>query len=162
VIVLVTDALQPYVLVTPYVITDVPVVVTAVAVIVMPVVPLSEIAPVLLLLHAPVPPAAVSDKVTGVPNAMLVAPCIAVGVVGVGLTVTVAVVIQPVVILYVIVVVPAATPVTTPDATTVAAVVLLLVHDVDVAVESLNVVVDPLHTVNVPKIADGFLLTVFG
>ena len=59
-------------------------------------------------------------------------------------------------------VIPGATPVVTPELTTVATVVLLLVHEVIVAVVSLSAVVDPLQTVNVPKIADGFLLIVFG
>ena len=62
-----------------------------------------------------------------------------------------------------IVTVPWLTPVTTPELTTVATSVLLLVHEVAVAVVSLSDSVEPVHTANeAPKIAEGFFRTVFG
>ena len=61
-----------------------------------------------------------------------------------------------------IIAVPNATPVTCPVLSTVATNVLPLVQETAVAVVSLNMVTDPAHTVNTPKIAEGFFITVFG
>jgi hypothetical protein len=78
---------------------------------------------------------------------------------GSGLTVTVAVLRQPVGNIYDITDVPAETPVTTPVASIVATAGVALLH-VPPAVASVRVVVDPMQTVSVPPIAAGKGLTV--
>jgi hypothetical protein len=80
---------------------------------------------------------------------------------GCALTVTVAVLLHPLLLVYVMIVVPAATPVTTPALVTVATPVLEDVHGLTAAgvPDPVNVVVYPTQTVNVPVIA-GCALTV--
>ena len=75
-------------------------------------------------------------------------------IVGKGFTVTVAVILQPLLFVYVITLVPAATPVTTPVLLTVATVGVPEIHGfVTAAVpEPVNVVVEPTQTLNVPVI----------
>jgi len=107
----------------------------------------------LLLLH--VPPPVASAKVLVAPLQIVFAPVIA-ATEGSALTVTVAVVVQPLT-LYVITVVPADTPVTTPEELTVAMPMLPLVH-VPPAVGLARVVVEPTHTSGVPVIV--FAVTV--
>jgi hypothetical protein len=82
-------------------------------------------------------------------------------IVGCALTVIVAVLEHPLLLVYVIVVVPAATPVTTPALLTVATPVLEDVHGFTAAgvPDPVSVVVDPTQTFNVPVIA-GCALTV--
>jgi len=112
---------------------------------------------VLLLLH--VPPLVGSNSVAVAPTQILLAPDIGLGV---GLTVTDAVVKQPAGKVYVIVAVPAAAPVTTPvPEITDATAELLLLHEPP-PVASVNVVVDPTHTASVPPIDAGAGLTVNG
>ena len=77
---------------------------------------------------------------------------------GPAFTVTTADAKHPVPAVYLIVAVPAEAPVTTPAADIVATGVLLLLQ-VPLP-SSLSVVVAPLHTVNVPAIADGIGFTV--
>ncbi len=81
--------------------------------------------------------------------------------VGLGFTVTVAVLLQPLLLVYVIVVVPAATPVTTPVLLTVATPVLEDVHGFAAAgvPDPVKVVVAPTQTVSVPVMV-GCALTV--
>ncbi len=81
--------------------------------------------------------------------------------VGLGFTVTVAVLLQPLLLVYVMTVVPAATPVTTPVLLTVATPVLEDVHGFAAAgvPDPVNVVVDPTQTVSVP-VTVGCALTV--
>jgi hypothetical protein len=81
--------------------------------------------------------------------------------VGSAFTVTVAVLVHPLLLVYVIVVVPAATPVTTPALFTVATPVFEDVHGLTAAgvPDPVNVAVAPIHTVNVPVIV-GCALTV--
>ena len=94
------------------------------------------------------------------PAQIVEAPAIA--AVGKGLTVTTAVLEQPLLLTYVIVDVPAETPVTKPVFETVATAVLEDVQGfVAFAVgEPVNCVVDPAHTVNVPVIfGSGLIVT---
>jgi hypothetical protein len=75
---------------------------------------------------------------------------------GIGLTVMVATVLQPVaVIVYVMSTTPAATPVTTPLEEPTVAVALLLLAHVPPDVASLRVIVEPSQTVDEPAIAVG-------
>ena len=82
-------------------------------------------------------------------------------IVGVALTVTIAVVVQPLLFVYVIVLVPPPTPVTTPALSIVATVASLEVHAVGAAgvAEPIRPVVPPTHTVKPPVII-GVALTV--
>jgi hypothetical protein len=78
-------------------------------------------------------------------------------------TVTVTVLLQPLLFVYVITLVPGFTPVTTPMLLTVATLVVADVHGFTAAgvPEPVNVIVDPSHTVNVPVMAGcGFTVTV--
>ena len=101
---------------------------------------------VLLLSH--VPPETASVKVVTVPVKMVVGPLI--GASGSTVTVTVAILVP---IAYVIIHVPAEMPVTMPvEDPTVAIAVLLLLHWPP-AVESINVLLDPTHTLAVPVMA---------
>ena len=81
--------------------------------------------------------------------------------VGFAFTVTVAVILHPLLLVYVIVVVPAATPVTTPALFTVATPVLEDVHGLAAAgvPDPFNDVVDPTQTANVP-VMTGLAFTV--
>ena len=110
----------------------------------------------LLRLH--VPPAVASVSVVVVPPQRESVPLIADGN---GLTVTIADMLQPVPIVYVICAVPATPPVTTPVLKTTLAVpdpgLLLQVPPPGV---SLRVVVKPEHTLSVPDMAAGTVLTV--
>ena len=110
------------------------------------------------LLLVQLPPAGVEFKVVVKPTHTLLSPVI---VVGLGLTVTGVVMIQPVLIVYVIVDVPAIAPVTTPVVGTTVALPLLLVHVPPAGVE-FNVVVKPTHTLVVPVSVVGLGLTVTG
>jgi len=83
--------------------------------------------------------------------------------VGAAVTVTVAVRLQPLLFVYVITLVPAATPVTTPVLLTVATAGVADTHGFTAAgvPEPVNVVVEPIQTVNVPVIVGkGFTVTV--
>jgi hypothetical protein len=75
-------------------------------------------------------------------------------IVGCASTVTVAVLLHPLLLVYVITLVPGFTPVTTPALFTVATAGVAEVHGFDAAgvPEPVNVVVDPSHTVSVPEI----------
>jgi hypothetical protein len=81
-------------------------------------------------------------------------------IVGVGLTVTVAVMIQPLLLVYVIVDVPVATPVTTPVLETVATPVLEDTQGLEAAAvaEPVKAVVSPTQTDNVPVIVGSALI----
>ena len=107
-----------------------------------------------LLLHTP--PLVASLRVVVEPAHTLIVPVIA-DTVGNGLTVTVDVTIvtqpKPLVTVYDIVTIPADTPLTMPVEPTVATNVLPLLHTPPL-VASLNVVVEPAHTLMVPVIAD--------
>jgi len=83
--------------------------------------------------------------------------------VGIGFTVTVAVTLQPLLLVYVITLVPVATPVTTPVLLTVATAGVAETQGFTAAgvPEPVKVVVAPTQTVNVPVIvAAGFTVTV--
>ena len=109
----------------------------------------------LLLLQ--VPPVGVEPSVVVRPTHTFVVP---VSVVGLELTVTTAVLIQPVPSVYVIVDVPATEPVITPDeGRPIVALPLLLVQVPPAGVE-FNVVVKPIQTVGVPVNVVGLSLTV--
>jgi len=108
----------------------------------------------LLMLHVP-PPASVSAVVA--PTHTVKVPEIAEGN---AYTVTTAVVWQPVLSAYVIIVVPAVPPVTIPVVDPIVATIVLLLLQVPVAVASVNVVVSPEHTDNVPEMLAGDALTV--
>jgi hypothetical protein len=110
--------------------------------------------PVLALVH--VPPVGVELNVVVAPVHTLIVPVMAVGCV---LTVTAAAAKQPPVNVYVIFDVPELTPVTIPVLPIVATPVLALVQ-VPPDGEELNVVVAPVHTLIVPVIAVGCVLTV--
>ena len=105
-------------------------------------------------LHVPLP-ASVSADVK--PTQTVVLPVI---VEGVGLTVTMLVAVQPVVVVYVIPVVPDDTPVTRPDVPIVATEVAPLLH-VPSEVTSLKLSVFPTQTVEVFSIADIGLIVIF-
>src|SRR6185436_9993955 len=105
--------------------------------------------------------AGVPDPVNVVvnPTHTLSVPVIA----GAGFTVTVAVILHPLLSVYVIVDVPADTPVTTPPFVMVATPVLDDVHGLTAAgvPDPVNVVVNPTHTLSVPVIAGAaFTVTV--
>ena len=109
---------------------------------------------VLLLVHEPL--GVRSDKLIVPPTQTAEGPDIAAGT---ALTVTGAVTLQPVPgIAYLMVVTPAVTPVTIPDVPTVAPPESALHVPPEVASES--AVVAPWHTVSVPVIATGVILTV--
>ena len=110
---------------------------------------------VLLLCH--VPPVVASCSVAVEPAHTAAVPVIAETV---ALTVSRKVATQPVLRLYFIVVVPADTPVTVPEAEPMVATAVLVLLQVPPEVASLNVVVKPTHTVEVPEIAAGKGLTV--
>ena len=102
----------------------------------------------LVLLH--VPPDTELVKVTDEPAHTAPGPP---NVPGNGLTVTIALTVQPVEAVYTIVVVPAATPVTIPvPAPTDPVVGALLLH-IPNDVASVKAVVEPIHTLNAPVIA---------
>ena len=109
---------------------------------------------VLLLVH--VPPAGVEFSVVVNPTQTASVPVI---VVGLGFTVTIAVLIHPVLSMYVIIDVPAVTPVTIPVDDPTVALPLLLLHVPPAGVE-FNVVVKPTQTLKTPVIAVGFGFTV--
>ena len=110
---------------------------------------------VLLLLH--VPPDGLEDNVVALPTHTFIVPVIDDGI---GLTVNVVVVRQPVGNVYVISGVPEATPVTIPELVPTVASVTLLLNHVPPGVASVSVVVKPMHTLSVPDIAAGNGLTV--
>ena len=134
-------------------ITELPVVVTAVAPIGLPVLPLSVITLVLLLDQMP-PPVA-SDIDTGLPACdMLAGPLIAVTT-GIALTVITCVVIQPPValVLNVIVAVPGPAPViSAPDAIATA---VLLLDQLATGDASESIVTSPTHILKLPMIGCG-------
>ena len=105
-----------------------------------------------------VPPVSASVRVEDKPWHILVVPIIAVGV---GLTVTIAVILQPVPMVYVSNAVPAVAPVTVTllPAATIVALLLLMAH-VPPAVASLRTMGEPTQTAGVPRIAVGRGLTV--
>ena len=107
------------------------------------------------LLH--VPPVVASLKLVVKPAQTFKVPVIAEGN---GLTVKIAVVIQPVGKVYVIVALPLATPVITPVPEPAVAIVISLLLQLPPTVTSLNVVVKPEQTLSVPDIDDGSGLTV--
>jgi len=103
-----------------------------------------------------VPPAVLSCNITDCPAQTIGPPVIAGGG---GCTVTNVVTEQPPAV-YMIVVIPDERPYTTPlEDPTVATPVLLLLHEPPV-VTSLNAVVDSIHTLRVPPIAEGGRFTV--
>ena len=115
--------------------------------------------PALLTVATPVLEDVHGLTAAGVPdpvNVMVAPSHTAVGpvIVGNAFTVTVAVLVQPLLLVYVIVVVPAETPVTTPALLTVATPVFDDVHGLTAAgvPEPVNVVVAPIQTFNVPVI----------
>ena len=109
------------------------------------------------LLLVQVPPPGVEFSVVVKPTQTFGVPVM---VVGLALTVTTAVLIQPVPSAYVIVDVPATEPVTTPDVDkAIVALPLLLLHVPPAGVE-FNVVVNPTHTFVVPVMVVGFGFTV--
>jgi hypothetical protein len=132
-----------------YEIMDVPAVTPVIAPVVEPMVA----TPVVPLIHVPPPVASVSVVV--VARHIVVVPAIATGV---GFTVITWARPVPHPVLYEIVVVPADTLVTAPAVPTVATPVFVLLQaPYDIA--SVNVVLDPLQTVNVPPIAAGVVVT---
>jgi hypothetical protein len=109
-----------------------------------------------LLLH--VPPDVLLASVVAEPAHTAIVP---VTDAGSGLTVTIAVLVQPAPALYVTVVVPVVTPVTTPEfEPIVATLVLLLVHDTPELIELDSTVLPPTHTLVLPDIADEVEFTV--
>jgi hypothetical protein len=110
---------------------------------------------ILLLDHEP--PASALLNVVVEPTQTLVVPMLDGGR---GLTVTVAIAVQPELTVYVTVPVPADTPVTAPTLVTgVESVVLELLHEPP-GVASVKVIVEPTQTAGVPAIAAGEALTV--
>ena len=109
------------------------------------------------LLLVQVPPAGVEFKVVVKP---IHTDGVPVKVVGFGLTVTMAVLIQPVPSVYVITDVPATEPVTTPEVESAMVALPLLLLQVPPAGVEFKVVVSPMHTVNVPVSVVGLALTV--
>jgi hypothetical protein len=97
--------------------------------------------------HAP--PLTVFESVVVIPGQALSTPAMAVGI---GLTVTTVVEMQPEPRVNVIVAVPAATPVTAPELAMVATEVLLLVQDVPPEEAQLSIVVPPGQTEVTPVI----------
>jgi len=84
-------------------------------------------------------------------------------IVGDAVTVTVAVVLHPALLVYVITLVPAATPVTSPELLTVATVGVAETHGVDVAAvpEPVSSVEAPMQVVSVPEmVGDALMVTV--
>jgi hypothetical protein len=111
---------------------------------------------VLSILHVP-PPTSLS--VVDEPTQTFAAPLIAEGS---GLTVTVVVIVQPVVAVKLTTGLPATRPYTIPvDGSTVARVVLPQLH-VPLPAASLNIVAVPIHTLLTPEIAGGNDITVTG
>ena len=120
-------------------------------------VPASTVAAAVLLLLQ-VPPVIAFVIVTVAPTQPEAGPAIADGA---PVTLTVAVVLQPVPSVYVITAVPTPMPLTIPVLElTVATAALLLVHDSPGVVALVSAVVLPLHTVVLPMIAAGFGFTV--
>lgn len=119
-----------------------------------PVVGCTVALPVLLLLHVPVGVASV--RVVLKPVHTVLEPDIAPAEVR---AVTVVVALPQPTLLYVMVAVPLVTPVTTPAELMVATPVLLLLHEPP-AVASAKVTVAPVHTLVVPVMAAGVVLTV--
>jgi hypothetical protein len=109
------------------------------------------------LLHTP-PVIALLNAVVA-PTHIVVVPVIA-GTLGLTFTVTTHVLKQVPLAIYEMTVVPAVNPVTTPAEEMVPTAVLLLLH-VPPEVAQINVVVDPLHKLNVPVIGavQGALIT---
>ena len=126
-----------------------------------------ETKPVLLTVAFPVvaETQGLADDAVPVPLSWVVDPTQTVNVpetVGSGLTVTVAVTVQPLLSVYVITLVPVATPVTKPALLTVALVVVPETLGVDVAAVPLaiNCVVEPIQTLNVPLIVGNGLTVI--
>ena len=139
-------------------ITELPVVVSAVALMGLPVLPLSAITLVLLLVQ--MPPAVASEIDTGLPAwDMLTGPLIGV-IVGIAFTVTVCVVIQlpAALLLKVIVATPAPSPeISPPEAIAIA---VLLLDQLDTGEASESMVTKPTHKLKLPMIGCGFAYTV--
>ena len=119
--------------------------------------PLAEIEPIAVLLLAHEPPVAASVSNVDAPGHTTGEPSIGEGS---GLTVTTAVIMQPVPIVYVIFTVPAVPPVTVTEPAIVILPVPVPVLHVPPPGVSLSVVVEPEQTVSEPIIGTGKVFTV--